>query len=148
MADQQTENRTNNKNFIYAVAKVPLVGDRHAQFRREQVPLEDVIRGMELEQKLFLGRRSSAAGLGIVSHSLNVATNDSPALLATTMLMVLQAAGHLHGRRCSASSPPVAEGRLAPEADASHAKWLQMRQQWIEGASPGRRRSAPDTRCV
>ena len=56
VADQQTESRTHNKNFIYAVAKVPLVGDRYAQFRREEVALEDVIGGMQLEQKQFLGR--------------------------------------------------------------------------------------------
>ena len=56
MPKQQTESRTYNKNFIYAVAKVPLVGDRHAPFLREEVPLEDIIRGMGLEQKMFLGR--------------------------------------------------------------------------------------------
>ena len=72
VADQQTENRTNNKNFIYAVAKVPLVGDRHAQFRRGEVPLEDVIRGMELEQQLFLCRLPSAAS---ASHRLPANTS-------------------------------------------------------------------------
>ena len=60
-ADQQTNHRTHNKNFIDAVAKVPLVGDRHVQFRREEVALEDIIRGMELEQKQFLGRRPFTA---------------------------------------------------------------------------------------
>ena len=58
--------------------------------------------------------------------------------------MALESSVRLQGGAASPTSTAVlAEGRLLPEDNASHAKWLKMRQEWVVDCSPGRHWSDP-----